>query len=208
MINLYNKRIKSDSTSCPVFCKKQTAQKNAQLAPHFMRALCFKEISLLSRSIFSLVILLVSFHSSSTTVSSNGFQFVLDNEWVIEEQSANSITAANKETLQVFILSVYKPTSIEQGAQLFVAMKDYLSNLNEQMPSLFKSTELVPYTSNKSVPWELISYSDKFNSIYFIGACLGTQKGVLMVTFEGEGLATDGATIIKTLLDTMSYNET
>jgi hypothetical protein len=35
----FNKRIKSDSTSGPIFCKNKRRKKNVQLAPHFMRAL-------------------------------------------------------------------------------------------------------------------------------------------------------------------------
>jgi hypothetical protein len=41
-----NKRIKSDSTSCPIFCKNKRRKKNAQLAPHFMRALGLKNLQI------------------------------------------------------------------------------------------------------------------------------------------------------------------
>ena len=39
MNKAYNKRIKSDYASQPLFCKKTKAQKTVQLAAQFMRAL-------------------------------------------------------------------------------------------------------------------------------------------------------------------------
>jgi len=157
---------------------------------------------------YGLILLITAFSSASQEIQSNGFSLTLGNGWSVVNSNKITTAAANEESEQVIILSVYIVPSVEKGAEILAEMKSYLSNLNEQLPKMELYSQLAPLDGQTSVPWELVAYSGPNEEGHLVAACLGTNKGVLMVSLEGIGSVQSAIPQLKSVLSSLSYNET
>ena len=157
---------------------------------------------------FGLILLVTAFSSVSQEIQSNGFSLTLGNGWSVVNTNKITTVAANEESEQVIILSVYIVPSVEKGAEILAEMKSYLSNLNEQLPKMELYSQLAPLDVQTSAPWELVAYSGTNEEGHLVAACLGTNKGVLMVSLEGMGSVQSAIPQLKSVLSSLNHNET
>ena len=141
---------------------------------------------------FGLILLVTAFSSVSQEIQSNGFSLTLGNGWSVVNTNKITTVAANEESEQVIILSVYIVPSVEKGAEILAEMYSQLAPLDVQT----------------SAPWELVAYSGSNEEGHLVAACLGTNKGVLMVSLEGIGSVQSAIPQLKSVLSSLNHNET
>ena len=100
--------------------------------------------------ISTIFLLCTSFVCHADSTKFKGFSFELDGEWKVVNTNSTTQTVANESKKQVFILSVFQPTSMEQGVNILAELKNYLSNLNKQLPGMETFQELTPFPSKKN----------------------------------------------------------
>jgi len=66
---------------------------------------------------YGLILLITAFSSASQEIQSNGFSLTLGNGWSVVNTNKITTAAANEESEQVIILSVYIVTSVEKGGR-------------------------------------------------------------------------------------------
>ena len=157
---------------------------------------------------FCLILLVTAFNSESQEIQSNGFSLTLGNGWSEVNTSKNTTVAANAESEQIIILSVYGVPSVERGAEILAEMKNYLSNLDKQLPKMKIYSQLAPLNDQLNAPWELVAYSGPNEEGYLVAACLGSNKGVLMVSLEGMGAVQSAIPQLKAVLSSLKHSET
>lgn len=153
------------------------------------------------------VSLLLFTGASATELVAGNFKFDLEGTWDISENSGTT-TAVEDKTNKAFIISIYYPNSIGEGAKMLASMKSYLSNLETQNPGLREVHSMNRLAMEGIPPWELVSYEDSVSKGYFIGACLGSSAGLIMITFEGRSSVSEGVNQLKEILSSMEYIET
>ena len=158
--------------------------------------------------ISTIFLLCTSFVCHADSTKFKGFSFELDGEWKVVNTNSTTQTVANESKKQVFILSVFQPTSMEQGVNILAELKNYLSNLNKQLPGMETFQELTPLNKVETVPWEITAYSTPDRERFFIAACLGSNLGALMVSLEGLGSVETEMPKFERILSSLERDET
>lgn len=141
----------------------------------------------------------------ATDISSGRFSFHLSGEWHVTEDENGSITAIHKqnEATRAFILSVHKLVSEKEIMDALIFLHNYLETLSTKNSSLKKETEFTQFLTTGSAPFDYIAYTDRAQNGFLIGATLGSNSGVVLITYEGDGKYTDGISELKTILNNM-----
>ena len=130
--------------------------------------LCFKGKSKMKWFISTIFLLCTSFVCHADSTKFKGFSFELDGEWKVVNTNSTTQTVANESKKQVFILSVFQPTSMEQGVSILSELKNYLSNLNKQLPGMETFQELTPLNKVETAPWEITAYSTPDRELFLL----------------------------------------
>lgn len=150
--------------------------------------------------------LLFPFAVHATDVASGKFSFDLKGEWhVTKDEKSGAITAVqqNKEKPRAFILSVHKLASTKQTIDALLYLRNYLNHLSNKNHALVKEADFTQYKTRGGAPFDYIAYTDKARKGFFIGAILGSNAGVVLVTYEGRGSYKNGTAELKSILDHM-----
>lgn len=161
--------------------------------------------NILKSIIVFVVVLLCPLTLHAAEVASGKFSFHLNGEWSITKDGNGSITAVqqNKETTRAFILSVHTLTSREEIIDALLYLRNYLDNLPNENSALVKESDFTQYKTSGGAPFDYIAYTDKAQNGFFIGATLGSNSGVVLVTYEGSGNYKNGVRELKVILNNM-----
>ena len=141
----------------------------------------------------------------ATEVASGRFSFNLNGDWSVTEEDYDAVTAVlqSNEINRAFILSVHKLASSEEIVNTLLYLRNYLGSLSEENGALVKEADFKQYKTESGAPFDYIVYTDEAQSGFFIGATLGSNSGVVLVTYEGSGSYQDGIDELKAILDNM-----
>ncbi len=160
--------------------------------------------------ILALLTLLFTLSAHATEVGSNGFTFQLPGEWELAPQDNGSLLArqSSSDGYRVFIMSAYFiPKDAAQAQEALQVMQGILDSMDSEHPELEKVAPFTPYTTASGTPFHYITYFSTQQQSFFTGASLGTDRHVVMITYEGSGEAQQGADELKAILETVQYRD-
>jgi len=160
---------------------------------------------MLKSIIVSVVVLLSTFTVHAAEVASGKFSFHLNGEWSVTKDENGSITAVqqNKERTRAFILSVHKLSTSKEIIDALLYLRNYLDNLSNENNALVKEVDFTQYKTSAGAPFDYVAYTDKAQKGFFVGATLGSNSGVVLVTYEGSGNYKEGVSELKVILNNM-----
>lgn len=158
------------------------------------------------RSLVVVLLLTLSPYATyAAEVTSGSFSFHLDGEWKTSKDDNGTITAVqqNEKSTRAFILSVYTPSASSEIIDTLLYLRNYLENLSNENTNLTKETDFTQYKTESGAPFDYVAYTDKLQQGFFIGATLGSNSGVVFVTYEGSGSYNKGINELKVILNKM-----
>ena len=157
------------------------------------------------QSVLLLLLVLLIPRVYATNVVSGKFSFNLPGKWEVTTEKNGALRAQKKTKgyLRVFILSVEYPRSTKEVSKFLLYLRNYLGNLEKDDKGLKKQTEFAQYVSKGGAPFTYVAYSDVTQKGFFVGATLGSNHGVILITYEGNTTYVRAVKELKSIMDTM-----
>ena len=150
---------------------------------------------------------LFSTGSYAAEISSSDFSFQLPGDWKISVDKNGTQTAQRIHTKEqrAFILSIPKPRDIEEGSQMLLAWQNIMEEQGQKDKRLKLDKTYGGYKTVRGAPFKYIAFSRAENQGFFIGASLGSNFGVILITYEGNRDLRGAIKELNSILDSMKY---
>jgi len=138
-----------------------------------------------------LLLLLVFFYLLTPTyaqeVKYKNIVVNLKDHWDISKGQNGELVAIKQTSKQAVIISIYYPKGIEEGMQYLVASLQIPKQGLLKMEGVALVNEDINIPSNSGMNFQANVFTTNFDKRYLISASSGTNAGVILVTYEGEG---------------------
>lgn len=154
-------------------------------------------------------LLLISHVVDAAELRFENFSFNFAGNWEVHSTESGSTAAVYKgsDKKREFILTIMQPSNQEEAVKYLKDIQDYITNLDQVNSDYKVETKYTEYKTKYGAPFMYITYADNNTKGFFIGASLGSNAGILMITFEGSGSPKTGVEEFKEILESMSIKD-
>ncbi|WP_151799684.1 hypothetical protein [Acinetobacter nosocomialis] len=117
----------------------------------------------------------------------------LKDHWDISKGQNGELVAIKQESKQAIIISIYYPKGIEEGMQYLVASPQIPKQGLVKMKGVRMINEDINIPLSSGMNYQANVFTTNFDQRFLISASSGTNAGVVLVTYEGEGNDTNKA---------------
>lgn len=155
------------------------------------------------------LVLLISFSVDAAELKLEKFSFQLPGNWSVKQKdNATSVALlAQDGKKKELAVTVMHPSSPEETVKFLQDIQDYITNLKEVYSHLKVETKYSEYKTKYGAPFMYITYSDEAGKGFYIGASLGSDVGILMITFKGQGNYSAAVKEFKQILESMKLDD-
>ncbi len=117
----------------------------------------------------------------------------LKDQWDISKGQNEELIAIKQASKQAIIISIYYPKGIEEGMQYLVASLQIPKQGLVKMKGVTLVNEDINIPLSNGMNYQANVFTTNFDKRFLISASSGTNAGVILVTYEGEGNDTNKA---------------
>ena len=117
----------------------------------------------------------------------------LKDQWDISKGQNGELIAIKQESKQAVIISIYYPKGIEEGMQYLVASLQIPKQGLVKMEGVTLVNEDINIPLSNGMNYQANVFTTNFDKRFLISASSGTNAGVILITYEGEGNDTNKA---------------
>jgi hypothetical protein len=147
------------------------------------------------------VLLLASSLGWAQDLQVENFKIDLPGEW--ERQSIQGQTVMKSEAGRYLSISVFHPQSATDGMRTLMAASESLRSI-QKSPGVQTHQDFQSFSNAKGAVYQAIQL--KHSEGFLVGVTLGSNKGVMLLTYEGSGAVEDGFKEAQQLLESLSIN--
>lgn len=114
-------------------------------------------------------------------------------QWKISQGENGELIALKEATKQAFIVSMYYPKGIEEGKQYLIASQEIPKQALVRTDGVKLVKENVDIKVDNHLSFQGNVYMTMYDKRFLISVSLGSNAGILLVTYEGEGNDIDKA---------------
>ena len=133
--------------------------------------------------------MLLSLNSSinAQQVNYKNVQLDFNDHWDIQRGQNDELIALQQKEKKAFILSIYYPQGIEEGMQYLVSALEVPKQNLMQTEGVKLVQENVKIQANDGMSFQANVFTVNSGKRFLITASLGSNAGVLLTSYEGQG---------------------
>lgn len=113
--------------------------------------------------------------------------------WQVKTGERGELFAMQMDKKKAFMVSIYYPKSVEEGMQYLIASQQIPKQTLIKTDGVKLIKEDIDITLDNGYPFQGNVFTTNNNQRFLVTASLGSNVGIVLVTYEGEGNDIDNA---------------
>ena len=140
-----------------------------------------------------LIMLGINFSIYAQEVTYKNVQINFKQEWSINHGASGELIAFQSDTKKAFILSIHYPQGAEAGAKQLIELANVSKPAMLNVDGVKLVEENVDIALENGMTFQSNIFTTAFDKRFLMVSTLGSNAGILVITYEGEGTSTANA---------------
>lgn len=140
-----------------------------------------------------LIIVGINFSIHAQEVTYKNVQINFKQEWSINHGASGELIAFQSDTKKAFILSIHYPQGAEAGAKQLIELANVSKAAMLNVDGVKLVEENVDIALENGMTFQSNIFTTAFDKRFLMVSTLGSNAGILVITYEGEGTSTANA---------------